>query len=449
MDVAGASACKTCSVGTGGTTGNTICLCPAGTFSSVAGLCSGCAAGYYSGSSGASVCTPCAQGLNSPVGSSVCLTSYDPFVVVADLGLNYALRKVGLKGSIAVTTVTQSAVSYSYGVAISPQGGYLLYSMRDQYSIYKYTFSTGVTEPVAGVDGTYGYINGGLGVSILSTVSGIPIAPDGSYALIMDRGNNMVRKLDLTTYTVSTLAGSMGGGYLDGSGTSIGFYTPHAAAISWNGTFALVVEYSGCRVRRLDLTRSPVTSSIVGGDYTKKVGTSISTNGIGTSARFYYPQAITVSSDSVWAFVSEYAGSIRVIQLNTLTIGTLVSTGVFSFPGGLFLTPIMDYMLVTNSFDHKIWKVPFKNGVVGTTIDAVVAFAGSGTASELDSSTGLSAAFNQPFAMDGWRCGLAGYGAVNTTHQCAQCPPGKYATAVGGICKTCATATGYGSTTCV
>jgi hypothetical protein len=108
----------------------------------------------------------------------------------------------------------------------------------------------------------------------------------------------------------------------------------------------------------------------------------------------------------------------------------------------------MDYLLISDANNNRLLKVPFTNGVVGSAIGTVTTYAGAGAATEVDSGTGLLATFAGPFAIDGWRCILAGYGAVSATQTCAQCPPGTYAPAYGGLCKTCATAYGYGATTC-
>jgi DNA-binding beta-propeller fold protein YncE len=58
-----------------------------------------------------------------------------------------------------------------------------------------------------------------------------------------DSQNNVIRKIDLLTNTVTTLAG-IGGvfGYNDGVGTSAQFTGPCGAALNSAGTFAIIVS---------------------------------------------------------------------------------------------------------------------------------------------------------------------------------------------------------------
>lgn len=64
------------------------------------------------------------------------------------------------------------------------------------------------------------------------------------FGIITQADTNVVRRLDLSSYLVSTLAGAGGTliGSADGVGTSAGFAVVFGLAIDAAGTFALIVS---------------------------------------------------------------------------------------------------------------------------------------------------------------------------------------------------------------
>jgi len=71
-----------------------------------------------------------------------------------------------------------------------------------------------------------------------------PLAPPQA-----DFGNHILRRVDLTSGLVTTLAGNVSGtvgsdnkGYADGQGSAASFYSPIGVAVDSAGTFAIVVR---------------------------------------------------------------------------------------------------------------------------------------------------------------------------------------------------------------
>jgi len=91
--------------------------------------------------------------------------------------------------------------------------------------------STGAVTILAGAypTATTGYVDGiGTNARFYNPWN-LNISPDGMYALVADSGNNAIRKIIISTATVSILAGSypMSSGYVDGIGTNAKFQLSH------------------------------------------------------------------------------------------------------------------------------------------------------------------------------------------------------------------------------
>ncbi len=88
---------------------------------------------------------------------------------------------------------------------------------------------------------TSGFVNGiGTNANFFNS-RGVSISSDGTYALVADCSNHAIRQIIITTASVSLLAGSLSG-YQDGIGTNSKFNLPYEAAISPDGSYALVTD---------------------------------------------------------------------------------------------------------------------------------------------------------------------------------------------------------------
>jgi DNA-binding beta-propeller fold protein YncE len=105
---------------------------------------------------------------------------------------------------------------------------------------------------------------------------GVAISPDGVYALVVDTNKNQIRRIIISTALVTTFAGSSVG-TKDGLGTSSQFKNPVRIVISSDGVYALVTEFNNHLVRHIVISTVNVTV-FVGVN-----GSSGSTNGVGTT----------------------------------------------------------------------------------------------------------------------------------------------------------------------
>ena len=119
-----------------------------------------------------------------------------------------------------------------------------------------------------------------------------------------------------TEGTVTTIAGSAGvAGYADGNGTSAEFNKPWG--IVSDGTSLYVAEYEGCYVRKINISSSEVTTLAGSGTMTHADGT-------GTSASLYGPTGLCIVDGNLYVADSQ-SGRIRKIVISSAEVTTLAT----------------------------------------------------------------------------------------------------------------------------
>jgi DNA-binding beta-propeller fold protein YncE len=97
-----------------------------------------------------------------------------------------------------------------------------------------------------------------------------------------------------TIHEVTTFAGATSGS-TNGIGTNAEFSYPQAVSISSDGLYAYVADNNNHLIRRIVISTAAVTT----------LAGAAGLSGIGTNSRFYYPPGICISSDGIYAFVSD------------------------------------------------------------------------------------------------------------------------------------------------
>jgi DNA-binding beta-propeller fold protein YncE len=77
----------------------------------------------------------------------------------------------------------------------------------------------------------------------------VRMSPDGTYALVAEYVNHVIRKIMIATQVVSTFAGTGSSGLVDGAGDSAQFKNPRGVAMSPDGTYALVADENNHVIR--------------------------------------------------------------------------------------------------------------------------------------------------------------------------------------------------------
>jgi hypothetical protein len=113
----------------------------------------------------------------------------------------------------------------------------------------------------------------------------------GTFALIVDGNNFLVRRMNMSSGVVSTLAGHWErGAFQDGVGSAAGFNYPWGVALNAAGTIALVADHYNQLVRKIVVSSSSVTTL---------AGVALQsghTNGVGSAATFSYPYDVAMSA---------------------------------------------------------------------------------------------------------------------------------------------------------
>ncbi|MGC8500788.1 MAG: beta-propeller fold lactonase family protein [Leptospirillia bacterium] len=225
-------------------------------------------------------------------------------------------------------TGSQARFEYVQGIVAAPDGTlYLADTGNDM--IRKVTVSGGsaTVTTIAGVNHHARFRDGNGTAARFNNPEGLAISSDGKTLYIADSRNNRVRKMDLGTGAVSTLAGRPFPGSNDGVGTSAGLYGPRALALTPDGKTLYISDSGNNMIRKLDLTTGAVTTVAGKGALTAGLD-----DGIGVAASFRDPRGIALSSDGTVLYVADTRNNlIRKIVLATNAVSTLA--GHPGFPG--------------------------------------------------------------------------------------------------------------------
>jgi len=151
---------------------------------------------------------------------------------------------------------------------------------------------------------------------------------DGTSLYIAEHGNAAIRKIDLVSGMVTTLAGWRGylsTGFVDGVGSSAYFRSP--TGITTDGTYLYIADANNHAIRKLDPLTGLVTTlagalPIATDAYGNTGGIPGYLDGVGTLARFNSPWSIT--TDGLNLYVADFMNNaIRKIDLTTHNVTTL------------------------------------------------------------------------------------------------------------------------------
>jgi len=162
---------------------------------------------------------------------------------------------------------------------------------------------------------------------------------------VSDLYNHKIRRVEVATGAVTTLAGSGEGGDADGVGDAAQFYNPSGIAISRDGGALFVADSGNNKIRRVEVATGAVTT-IAGS------GTEGSADGVGDAAQFCDPAGIAIRPDGGALFVTDYENHmIRRVEVATGAVTTVAGSvneddadGVgdaaeFNNPSGIAISP--------------------------------------------------------------------------------------------------------------
>jgi sugar lactone lactonase YvrE len=205
----------------------------------------------------------------------------------------------GSAGAQGASNGIGAAASFNYPIGLAVDTNNLYVADASNSLIRKISLATQTVSTLAG--SSVGSSNGVGTNAGFSAPSGLALDRRGSL-YVTDTGNHLIRKIVLTSQTVSTLAGSTTQGFADGMGSNAQFSSPRGIALGANRNL-FVTDQGNHRVRQI-APSTQFVSTLAGS------ASNASTDGTGTIAAFATPYGIAADNDGgATLFVTEYAGN--------------------------------------------------------------------------------------------------------------------------------------------
>ena len=250
-------------------------------------------------------------------------------IYVADT--NHTIRKITSTGVVTTLAGTPDVAgsadgtgaaaqfNYPYSVAGDSKGNVYV-ADRNNCTVRKIVAATGVVTTLAGTAGVVGYADGTGPGAQFAYPDSVAVDSAGTTVYVADTYNQVVRKINVSTGAVTTLAGNQAAGMVadvDGTGSHARLNFPTGIAVDKNGN-VYVTEQGGHTIRKI----SP------GGVVTTLAGTFDnygSADGTGPAARFNVP----------WGIAVDAKGMLYVADYGSYTIRKITPTGVVTTLGGV------------------------------------------------------------------------------------------------------------------
>ncbi|MCC7202780.1 MAG: hypothetical protein IT393_09015 [Nitrospirae bacterium] len=355
------------------------------------------------GGSGTSDATGTLARFYSPTG----MTVYGNNIYVTDRQ-NHTIRKIDLSTKSVTTLAgypgrrgfsdgTGRDAGFNYPEGLVADGLNLFVTDTYNQVIRKVGMYSGEVTTLSGRRGQAGYSDGTGADTMFQMPSGITAI--GSVLYVTDTDNQVIRRVDKNSGTTLTIAGSVKTrGSADGIGDSSRFNNP--LGITTDGEFLFIADSNNHTIRRLDIQTGEVIT-LAG-----KAGESGISDGSLLNARFSYPSGLYLKGGEL--FVSEIGNDlIRVIDLINGTVITLAGTprvpGFLDGPPGIgrFNSPAEiaiagDYIYVTDMNNNTIRSVNISTGEIET-------IAGAPSYTGATDDAGVNSRFSTPggIAIDG------------------------------------------------
>lgn len=179
-----------------------------------------------------------------------------------------------------------------------------------------------VVETLTG--GSYlGHKDGTFKEALFRDIWGLAVAPDGA-VIVADTGNHCIRKVDIASGSVTTLAGTPEDfGFADGPGAQAKFYSPKDVAVSADGTIYVADYFNSC-IRKIsaDGAVSTLAGKGIAGGYESGFR-----DGKGDQARFAGPMSVHLLRDGALLVAEKLNSALRRIERDG-SVTTLLGDGV-------------------------------------------------------------------------------------------------------------------------
>ncbi|MFA6272436.1 MAG: hypothetical protein WC693_05045 [Patescibacteria group bacterium] len=326
---------------------------------------------------------------------------------------------------IDLTTKTTSAyaedtnmASINYPSGLVSYGDYIYVSNMGIGTIEKFNniegdVERGASETFAGAE-RFGNVNGSSSVALFGRPYDMVLSADREYIYVAE--NNKIRRITLATKQTAHVIGSSVDNYREGTDTdpAVRFSTIQGITINSDGTALYVADRWNNRIRKVDLSASPVRSSLISGaglfnttgseengyqDGKKCTGEyDLAVDGC---SYFNNPSGIVISPDNAYLYVTDTGNNrIRKVRISDGQTSLVAGSGVegyadgvgseakFNKPFGITIDSEGEFLYIADTNNQRIRKIAIATGAVTT-------LAGSGTAGYRDA-IGTDAVFSYP-----------------------------------------------------
>ncbi len=319
-------------------------------------------------------------------------------VYVGDIG-NNLIRKISPGGVVTTlagtpgsgnTDGTGAAARFNQTTGVAVDSGGTMYVVDSSNDLIRKVTAAGVVTTLAGSPGNAGSADGTGSAALFNFPFGITVDGAGNL-FVTDTGNNTIRKVTQGG-VVTTVAGTAGSaGSANGTGSAALFNVPIGIVADGNDNL-YVAEQQGQTIRKI--TSAGVVTTLAG-----LAGSTGSTDGSGSAARFDLPAGITMDgsgnlfvADATNALIRKVttAGAVTTIAGLPANPGSADGTGSaarFFFPVGI-AADATGNLYVADSSNDSVRKVT-QAGVV-TTLGGTPGIFGSADG------TGPAALFSNP-----------------------------------------------------
>jgi len=204
------------------------------------------------------------------------------------------------------------------GAVVLPDGSAILATDTFNATLRRISLPSGETTTVAGRVQVQATLDGVGTRARFQSPRALALSRDGGTAYLAD--GPTLRRVRLPAYEVQTLAGTAGmAGYVDGRGEAVrlGFLL-HALALSEDERTLFIADRSNRVLRRLDLQTLEV-STLAGSAYS---GANQSSDGIGAAARFSGLGGLVVRGDLIYV-LDTFNHTLRRVQISTQEVQTV------------------------------------------------------------------------------------------------------------------------------
>ncbi|MFH1534547.1 MAG: hypothetical protein ABIF80_01045 [Patescibacteria group bacterium] len=271
----------------------------------------------------------------------------------------------------------------------------------------------GASETFAGAE-RFGNVNGSSLVALFGRPYDMVLTADREYIYVAD--NNKIRRITLATGAVAHVIGNSVDNYREGTDPdpAVRFSTIQGIAVNSDGTTLYVADRWNNRIRKIDLTASPVKASLISGAGLINT-TGVDDNGYQEGSKctgeydldidgcsyFKNPAGIVISPDNTYLYVTDTGNNrVRKVRISDGQTSLVAGSGaegyadgtgsaaIFNKPFGITIDSNGEYLYVADTNNQRIRKIAIATGVVTT-------LAGSGTAGYRDA-IGIEAVFSYP-----------------------------------------------------